>query len=68
MSSTSNSIVSKIFKIFGHDEELAAALGLGLTARDQQMARPRPNIPEIWGVPFGVDPSFWGLQRVKRLG
>jgi len=29
---------------------------------------PIPITAKIWGVPFGVDPSCWGLQRVKRLG
>jgi len=29
----------------------------------------RTPIPaKIWGVPFGVDLSCWGLQRAKRLG
>jgi len=23
---------------------------------------------KIWGVPFGVDLSLWGTQKVKRLG
>ena len=29
---------------------------------------PTPIPAKIWGVPFGVDPSYWGLQRVKRFG
>ena len=29
---------------------------------------PTPILAKIWGVPFGVDPSSWGLQRVKWLG
>ena len=29
---------------------------------------PTPIPAKIWGVPFGVDPSCWGQQRVKRLG
>jgi len=34
-------------------------------------AYPTPIAAKIWGVPtvpFEVDPSCWGLQRVKRLG
>ena len=26
---------------------------------------PAPILAKIWGVSFGVDPSFWGLPRVK---
>jgi len=28
---------------------------------------PTPIPAKIWGVPFGVDPSCWSKQRVKRL-
>jgi len=28
---------------------------------------PTPIPAKIWGVPFGVDPSCWGLQTVKWL-
>jgi len=31
-------------------------------------AYPTPIPAKIWGVSFGVDPSYWGLQRVKWLG
>jgi len=31
-------------------------------------AYPTPILAKIWGVPFGVDPSRWGLQRAKGLG
>jgi len=29
---------------------------------------PTPIPAKIWGVPFGVDPSCWSLQRAKWLG
>jgi len=29
---------------------------------------PTPIPAKIWGVPFGVDPPYWGLRRAKRLG
>jgi len=29
---------------------------------------PTPIPAKIWGVPFGVDPSCWALQRAKWLG
>jgi len=31
-------------------------------------AYPTPLPAKIGGVSFGVDPSCWRLQRVKRLG
>jgi len=43
--------------------------------QQQQQQQQHNNFPypthipaTIWDVPFGVDPSCWGLQRVKRLG
>ena len=29
---------------------------------------PTPIPAKIWGVPFGIDPSCWGMQGTKRFG
>ena len=41
----------------------------GLNVENRQFSLyPSSISAKIWGVPFGVDPSCWGMQRVKRLG
>ena len=64
-------IISCEYKSVAWSDALTKQIGtIGRVRIAKSIATPYPILFRLnfFGVPFGVDPSCWGLQRAKRLG